>query len=126
MKQPRNQDNNLVHRSVTMQAQFEGPLPDPVSFEKYNKILPGVADRIVIMAESEVSHRHYIEKKAVDSASRDGLLGLFFGFGIGIFTVGVGAYVVLQGQPFAGSFISGSGVAGLVGVFVYGSRTKSK
>ena len=32
---------------------FQGPLPHPDHFEKYNEILPGSAERILKMAENQ-------------------------------------------------------------------------
>ena len=41
-----------------MQHKHIGPIPDPSTLEKYNQIQEGFAERIVIMAEKEQSHRH--------------------------------------------------------------------
>lgn len=37
---------------------FEGPLPPPDILARYENILPGIADRIVRMAEAEQNARH--------------------------------------------------------------------
>lgn len=37
---------------------FTGPLPHPDTLEQYEKILPGIAERIVKMAEAEQKARH--------------------------------------------------------------------
>lgn len=37
---------------------FEGPLPHPDILARYENILPGIADRIVRMAEAEQNARH--------------------------------------------------------------------
>ena len=34
-------------------SSFSGPLPSPEAFEKYNRVLPNAADRILSMAEKE-------------------------------------------------------------------------
>lgn len=36
-----------------------GPLPEPSILSDYDKVLPGLADRIVVMAESGKDHRHW-------------------------------------------------------------------
>lgn len=44
---------------VTVQGLFyQGPIPPPEVLEKYEKISPGFADRIVKMAEIEQEHRN--------------------------------------------------------------------
>jgi hypothetical protein len=46
------------------------------------------------------------------------------GFLIGLFTVGCGTAAVLCGHDVAGATIATTGVASLVGVFVYGTVTR--
>jgi uncharacterized membrane protein len=106
------------------QLMYSGPLPQPADLEKYNAIVPGAAERILTMAEHQAVHRQELEKKVVYSGSRDSLLGLIFGFVIAIGTVGSGVYYVLNGHDVSGTIVSGTGLCGLVGVFVYGSRQR--
>lgn len=44
-----------------------GPIPDPRSLEAYEKILPGAAERILKMAESEALHRREFIDKGLHS-----------------------------------------------------------
>lgn len=70
-------------REVVVQAikeEFSGPIPPPDIIEKYERILPGAADRIITMAEQQATHRQAMEKKMIESESRDGLLGIIFAF----------------------------------------------
>ena len=106
------------------QMLYSGPLPQPGDLEKYNTIVPGAAERILTMAERQAVHRQELEKKVVFSGTRDSLLGLIFGFIIAIGTVGSGVYCILHGHDVSGAIVSGTGLGGLVGVFVYGSRQR--
>lgn len=36
---------------------YSGPIPPPEAFEKYEKVLPGAADRIMKMTERQQEHR---------------------------------------------------------------------
>ena len=68
---------------VVMQAikeEFSGPIPPPDIIEKYERIIPGSADTIITMAEKQAAHRQAMEKKMIESESRDGLLGIIFAF----------------------------------------------
>ena len=38
-------------------VQFSGPLPDPQNLQRYEQILPGSAERIMAMAETQLAHR---------------------------------------------------------------------
>ena len=46
-------------------SSFSGPLPPPVMLREYNEVQPGMADRIVAMAEKQSAHRLEIENKGV-------------------------------------------------------------
>ena len=51
-------ESMLMHRkSFEVESYQEGPLPDPSSLGEYDQVLPGLADRIVNMAEEEAEHR---------------------------------------------------------------------
>lgn len=49
------------------QTTFHGPIPPPDALERYNKVIPGAAERILVMAESETAHRHSQENQAIQS-----------------------------------------------------------
>ena len=107
---------------LRQEAFFSGPLPPPEALSRYEKVLPGAADRIVAMAEKQSAHRIEIEKITIKARARDSLLGVVSGFLIGVTALLVCAYNVTSGYPFSGSLIGASGLGGLVGVFVYGTR----
>ena len=126
-------ENQITTRTETALYQHQGPLPDAGSYERYNMVLPGAADRILRMAETEADHRRSgerkdqeINRKYYDSFTRDSLLGLVFGFTVAALCVVCGTYLVLQGHDVAGTIFGGSGLAGIAGVFVYSTRHKNK
>lgn len=117
----------LQKSSMTIQrSMHSGPLPSPDVLREYDDIYPGLANRIVCMAEEQSAHRREIEKIAVKSGSRDSLLGLIFGFLIGIATIFVGYLLGINGNVVSSSVIGTGGVAGLVAVFIYGTRSRRK
>lgn len=107
-------------------ASYSGPLPQPSALQKYEEVLPGAAERIIQMAETQSLHRHKLEAIAVKSGSRDSLLGLIFGLIIGLAGIGSGTYCIIKGATIAGTVIGGGSLVSLVGVFVYGSRQRRK
>lgn len=49
-----------------------GPIPTPEILREYNEILPGLADRIMRMAENQAAHRQGLEgKMTTHNASRE-------------------------------------------------------
>ena len=108
-------------------AQLEvhgGPLPAPNVLGQYDQIVPGAAERIVAMAESQANHRQKLELIAVKSGSRDSLLGLIFGLIIGLSAIIGSVLTIMSGKEQGGAALGITGLASLVGVFVYGSRQR--
>jgi len=46
---------------------FSGPLPPPSVLSQYNQVVPGAAERIIAMAESQSEHRQQLENKVIES-----------------------------------------------------------
>lgn len=90
----------------------------------YEEVLPGAAERILFMAEKQLDHRIEIEKKTIQSNSRDSFLGIVFAFIISIFTIGGGIFAIVNGSQIAGSIIGVMGIGSLVSAFIYGTRSE--
>lgn len=124
-----NDDPEKVGTRVVTQRKVEsysGPIPHPMVLEHYEKVLPGSTDRIISMAENQSQHRHHMEKHLLSMESRNSLLGLIFGFTIGMTSVLGGIACIMSGHTAGGSIVGGVGLTSLVGVFVYGSRERRK
>lgn len=102
------------------QYSFCGPLPPPGLLADYERVTPGLADRIVAMAESESAHRRGMEEKIVSKSFSEARLGQIFALAICLATIGVGSYTALQGKEWAGIAIGISGVSGIVTTFIMG------
>ena len=81
---------------------------------------------MVRMTESQAEHRMEMEKTVIGGDSKRSYLGLFFAFILSVGIVSSGTYIAIFVHPGAGSFIIGSGVAGLAGVFVYGTNARRR
>ena len=88
--------------------------------------MPGSAERIIKMAEDQQAHRHNLERKALQSESRNSFAGIICAFIIGMTTVICGSLVAYSGVQWPGYAISGTGLVSLVGTFVYGTRSRKK
>jgi uncharacterized membrane protein len=109
-----------------IRQEFSGPLPPPAILEKYNEIIENGAERIMVMAEEQSKHRKELEKKALDTDSRNSLLGVIFAFILGVTTITIGGLVILKGQPWPGTIIGSGGLVALVYAFIYGTRARTK
>lgn len=99
---------------------FQGPLPPPDALAGYERIQPGLADRIVRMAEEEQRQRHQLESEITKRSFDEARRGQNLGFAIGTVAIVAGALTAAAGASIPGSIIGGGGVIGLVAVFVLG------
>lgn len=115
--------------SIRQAVLFQGPLPPPEILAKYEQITPGFADRIVTMAEQVANHRREVKNKNQKSQNdhlkrRDceAKLGQVFAFLISSLAIVTGAFVAMSGHDVSGTFISLSGLGGIVTAFIYGRK----
>lgn len=85
------------------EATFTSPLPPPQFLDAYEATLPGAADRILALTESEAEHRQQMVARLVDAdahRTRRGLLYVFVLASIIVVTVTSFAIVaVIVGSP---------------------------
>lgn len=122
--QPQINGNNQVIQ-VTRAELFTGPLPHPDILAKYNSVVPGSAGRIISMAENQSAHRISLEKRVINSDIDNSKRGQIFGFIIALAGLVISFELILKGYQVAGTILGGTTLVSLVGVFVYGSKTRS-
>ena len=76
------------------------------------------------MAEKQGEHRHSMERTRVLGESRRAFLGIIAGFIISVLGIGGGIYLIATGHDWAGLSLAGINLTSLVGVFVYGAKTR--
>ncbi len=116
---------------IEASATFEGPIPHPALLQGYDELVPGAADRLIRMAEDQAAHEREMESKALgsdikdrESARREALVGQLFGLTIGLAAIVGATLAAVNGAQWFGAALGVGGIAGLVGVFVYGRRHK--
>lgn len=122
--QKRNNESNV--RGVLVQEHFSGPLPHPNVLVQFDVAIPGSAERILKMAEAQSAHRRELERKVVESDISRSKWGQILGFIIAVLGLIVAGAIAIFGNAVAGSIIGVGTLASLVGVFMYGSKTRSK
>lgn len=120
------QSQSAELRVQAMMQAFSGPLPPPEALERYNQILPGAAERIIAMAESQHAHRQELEKHVIKSNVAAQKLGTILGFVVAMTVVLGGMFLVYEGKNGAGLAAILTALASLVGVFVYSKHEQQK
>jgi uncharacterized membrane protein len=106
-------------RIQAMATRFSGPLPPPEALERYNQTLPGAAERIIAMAESQHDHRQHLEKHVVQSNIKAQRLGTILGFIVSMTVILGGMWLLHEGKDTAGLATVLTALGALVGVFIY-------
>lgn len=65
-----------------------------------------------------------MERTIIFGNSTRGYLGLLAGFIISVLGIGGGIYLIATGHDWAGLSLAGINLTSLVGVFVYGAKTR--
>jgi len=106
---------------------ISGPLPSPDILKKYEEISPGIANRLIKIAEDEALHRRKMEAEVIAVQSREQsayrtseMLGQVFGLVIGLTAIIAAIIMALHGAQLAASFIGTGGVTSLVTAFILG------
>lgn len=100
--------------TVTTATAFIGPIPPPELLASYERTLPGLADRLVAVAENESEHRRALQRRAMRLSE----LGLAAGFAIAMTALGGGIFLVHEGSQAEGMSSIILAIASLVLVFL--------
>ncbi|MBO0935463.1 DUF2335 domain-containing protein [Fibrella sp. HMF5335] len=111
--------------SVEQRSVFLGPLPHPDILARYEEIQPGLANRIVLMSETEGMHRRETDKTIVRRQFGQARLGTILGFTTTVIVSALSAYCVYMGNSTAAATIACGVLASLAFVFVRGQRAKN-
>lgn len=93
---------------------FAGPLPPPALLGEYEQALPGLAERIVTMAENEGNHRRAVENRLLRLSE----LGLFSGFILSLVAIVGGMLLVWADKGLQGLAPLVLSIVGIVTIFV--------
>ena len=94
-------------------------LPSPDELAKYEKIVPGGAERLIELAEQRAAHRQATERRALEAEVNAEQVGFILALSVGI----LGGMLLLQGSELAGLILILIDAAALAGVTIYGRRS---
>ena len=114
--------NAVVQGSVELSASYSGPLPPPEWLRQYEEVLPGIADRMMNLVESEVSnqhsasaHRRTMEERALTGGITMAKRGQVGAWMLGFSFLVASVVLILAGHSVLGGVI---GITDLVGIVV--------
>jgi uncharacterized membrane protein len=106
---------------IVRQEIFRGPLPHPRHLQAYEETCPGIADRIVAMAEKAHGRAEDRLDKELDFEFADRRRGMQLGFAALIALLCSGTFIIWLGNVAVGGTLLGAAVAGtVIGTFVHG------
>lgn len=117
---PESERDKVIQAIMVVRESFSGPIPHPSILKGYEQIVPGSADRIITMAETQQEHRMELEKMAVSGQLSSNKRGQIFAFIVFFVCIGVGVLLAFLGmKTFAGTLITVT-VVSLAGLFLTG------
>ena len=112
-----------TNRSATMSVRaemWEGPLPSPEALGRYNQVAPGLAEKIVTMAQDQQRHRFGLENRTVNGQLSQSARGQYFALFLGLVAIGASTYLGLTDHPVVASVIAGPTILGFAATFIAG------
>lgn len=105
---------------VTQSEMFQGPIAHPKHLAQYEETLPGSADRIIRMAESQLEHSQKMQERVLDAEIGDQKSGRLYGFLALLSLIIASAVTGALGMQALSLAFLGTGVLGVVGAFIRG------
>ena len=99
-----------------------GPIPAPEQLGGYNDVEPGLANRIVTMAEKEQAHRHDMERTWLRREYNADRGGRWAGLTVAIAWGAGSVYLVVTGHGVEGTILGTVDLVALVSAFIYANR----
>lgn len=98
-------------------------LPEPEELSKYEKIIPGGAERILELAEQQSAHARELEDRQLETSAKLKLVKQVITFFLALGTGALGAALLLDGSELAGLLVIIIDAAALAAVSLYGKQS---
>ena len=101
---------------------YSGSIPHPSIVARWEKVVPGSADRILTLSEDHQGHRMEMERVMFAEFIGREKLGMWFYFIIALVMIIGGIAVILAGYSTAGLVALAAPVATIAGAFIFSYR----
>jgi uncharacterized membrane protein len=122
-----------VIATIQQAVQFSGPLPPPDMLKQYDQITPGLADRIVGMAEKAQTHEQDMDRlhlqSEIKAQGRDDqykLLGQIWAIVVVCMGIGLIGWLGYVNQPWLAGVIGLGSVSSIAYMFINGRKSAEK
>ena len=103
---------------------YSGPLPPPGVLQEFERVLPGAAERIFVMAEKQLEHRMSMEKTVVEGGTKRANLGIYAAVAIEGMFLATSCYLAHLGLTADALKVVGGSAVGLLGAFGFGTLSR--
>jgi uncharacterized membrane protein len=103
---------------------YTGPLPPPEMLADYSNVIENGAERIFRQFEAQGDHRRELEMIVIRSENARAWAGIVIGSIVALGFVAGGVIIAIYGSPAWATAWSAAGIAGIVGAFIYGTRSR--
>jgi uncharacterized membrane protein len=124
--------NAIVDASISTVEQHTGPLPHPDTLRQYDELKPGLAERIVVMAESQAAHRQDMEKRLLSlhgddtkAQRREIARGQYCALAVCIAVIACAGIAAVYGLQIAAVMLGAGGLSSVIGSFIVTERQKA-
>jgi hypothetical protein len=117
----------MSHRDgefTVQQHETDSPIISVANLERLHEFKPEAVDWVINQTQIEAEFRRAETKRLNTLVFTERLIGQIFSLIIGMSGISAGAYVALQGQPWAGATIASFAITGLGVVFLTGRSKK--
>ncbi len=105
-----------------MQQSYQGPIPPPAMLAAFDDLKPGLAERIIRMAELEGSHSRMVERRALNGAIVVELMGQVFGAGLAILCLWASYELAVAEREWVAAILGGTTMTSVVLAFLRRQR----
>ncbi len=117
-------DTEVIARSASMVAHYSSPFPPAAELERYESVYPGFSEKLMERYIKQSEHRMALENKVIDSGIRNSARGQTFAFILAMVTILIGATLIFFNKDAVGIAAILGALATLVGIFIYGNKSK--
>jgi uncharacterized membrane protein len=111
---------------IVMPNYFRGLLPPTSVLEAYERIGPGSAERILVIAEGQRCSRHRMEHLSTRGALRSEMFGQWFAFLVVMAGMGLGAWLAYAGRDAAGALSTLTPLGTVAAIFLYSRGAQAR